>query len=420
MLAYFLFFLLYMVVPIYGPQVLNGVLEEKDTRIVEVLLAIVKTIELMVGKMAGIGLAGLTQIAVWMATMLVLSAPGVLGAMALGGGCRIPSVTPWVFVHFLLLFLVGFLMCASLYASIGAAFNNPQEAQQFASIPMVVMIACCSSHVPVLNDPNSTLSVVTLAHPVLHPDADGAAHRDPDAAALADPRSATCSAGFRRLPGLGLRPDLPGGDPDVRQEADLRRRSGAGSATHERSAGPTLRSRARARATCEATQSTGGGPGRAGTGAAEALAQVGSRPRLAHGLPGQLLGVGEGRLEVAVELLARRLELAPQAVDLDRLGADLGGVGVGAVEQRAQLLVAGAHLVAHRLGGGERVGAQPFEGGALLGAQLERVGDPLGAHLEPFLGPFRVAGGRCGRPGPAEGGQGRQAPAAIPARVPDG
>lgn len=93
-LAYFLFFLLYTVVAIYGQQVMNGVLEEKNTRIVEVLIATVRPLELMVGKLAGIGAAGLTQLAVWMVAMFVLSAPGLLGALALGGGgFQIPPVT---------------------------------------------------------------------------------------------------------------------------------------------------------------------------------------------------------------------------------------------------------------------------------------------------------------------------------------
>ncbi|MBZ0090226.1 MAG: ABC transporter permease, partial [Thermoanaerobaculia bacterium] len=169
MLAYFLFFLLYMVVTIYGQQVMNGVLEEKNTRIVEVLLAIVKPVELMVGKLAGIGLAGLTQLAVWMATMLVLSAPGVLGAMALGGGFQIPSVTAAVAVHFLLLFLLGFFFYSSLYAAIGAATNNAQEAQQFSGIVIPFLVGPVLLMLPVINDPNSTLSTVLSLIPPFTP-----------------------------------------------------------------------------------------------------------------------------------------------------------------------------------------------------------------------------------------------------------
>ena len=72
-----------MVTLLYGQQVMNGVLEEKSSRIVEVILATVRPIELLLGKLLGIGLAGLTQLGVWLATMAALSAPAVVGALAL-------------------------------------------------------------------------------------------------------------------------------------------------------------------------------------------------------------------------------------------------------------------------------------------------------------------------------------------------
>ena len=169
-LAYFLFFLLYTVVAIYGQQVMNGVLEEKNTRIVEVLIATVRPLELMVGKLAGIGAAGLTQLAVWMVAMFVLSAPGLLGALALGGGgFQIPPVTAPLVVHFLLLFLLGFFLFSSLYAAIGAATNNAQEAQQFAGIVIPFLVGPVLFMMPVINDPDSTLSTVLSLLPPFTP-----------------------------------------------------------------------------------------------------------------------------------------------------------------------------------------------------------------------------------------------------------
>jgi len=167
-LAYFLFFLLYTVVAIYGQQVMNGVLEEKSSRIVEVLISTVRPSELMVGKLAGIGLAGLTQLGVWMVTMLALSTPGVLGAMMVAGG-RLPTVSAGLVVHFLLLFLLGFFLFSSLYATVGAATNNAQEAQQFAGIVVPFLVAPVFFMVPVINDPDSTLSVVASLVPPFTP-----------------------------------------------------------------------------------------------------------------------------------------------------------------------------------------------------------------------------------------------------------
>ncbi len=168
-LAYFLFFLLYTVVAIYGQQVMNGVLEEKTSRIVEVLMATVRPSELLVGKLAGIGLAGLTQLGVWMATMLVLSTPGLIGAMAFAGSGQLPTISAALVVHFLLLFLLGFFLFSALYAAIGSAINNTQEAQQFAGIVLPLLIAPVFFMMPVINDPDSTLAVVLSLIPPFTP-----------------------------------------------------------------------------------------------------------------------------------------------------------------------------------------------------------------------------------------------------------
>ncbi len=169
-LAYFLFFLLYMIVMLYGQQVMNGVLEEKSSRIVEVILATVRPIELMVGKLLGIGLAGLTQLVVWLTTMVVLSAPAAVTALALASdGNMLPQVTVPLVMHFLLNFLLGYALFATLYATIGAATNNVQEAQQFVGFLVVFQIAPMFFLIPVINDPDSTLSVVLSMIPLFSP-----------------------------------------------------------------------------------------------------------------------------------------------------------------------------------------------------------------------------------------------------------
>jgi len=169
-LAYFLFFLLYMVVLLYGQQVMNGVLEEKSSRIVEVILATVRPIELLLGKLLGIGLAGLTQLVVWLTTMVALSAPAVVGALALvPADTKLPQVSLALVVHFLILFLLGFSLFATLYAAIGAATNNVQEAQQFAGFLVIFLVAPMFFMIPIINDPDSTLAVVLSMIPPLTP-----------------------------------------------------------------------------------------------------------------------------------------------------------------------------------------------------------------------------------------------------------
>ena len=169
-LAYFLFFLLYMVVMLYGQQVLNGVLEEKSSRIVEVLLASVRPLELMVGKLVGIGAVGLTQLGIWLVTMVTLSAPAVMTALAISpDGAQLPRVGATLMLHFLTLFLLGFGIFATLYAAVGAATNNIQEAQQYAGFIVIFLIVPMFLIIPIINDPDSTLAVVMSMLPFFTP-----------------------------------------------------------------------------------------------------------------------------------------------------------------------------------------------------------------------------------------------------------
>jgi len=169
-LAFAVFMVLYMTTLIYGQQVMLGVLEEKSSRVVEVLLSTVAPFDLMAGKIAGIGLAGLTQIAIWFATAAVLTAPGVVAIMAfLPAGTELPTLSPILVLHFFLLFILGYFFYATFYAMIGSAFNNPQEAQQMASLAVIFVVLPWIFFLPILNDPDSTLAVVTSLIPIFTP-----------------------------------------------------------------------------------------------------------------------------------------------------------------------------------------------------------------------------------------------------------
>jgi ABC-2 type transport system permease protein len=168
--AYILFFMLFLAILIWGQQVMNGVLEEKGTRVMEVLVSAVKPFELMMGKLSGICLVGLTQFAIWLLTLVVLSAPGVVAALGtLPDEFKLPSLAPSSALHFLFFFVMGFMVYASFYAALGAAFNNLQEAQQVAgtlsilfAIPAIVMPM-------VINSPSSSTSTVMSLIPLFTP-----------------------------------------------------------------------------------------------------------------------------------------------------------------------------------------------------------------------------------------------------------
>jgi ABC-2 type transport system permease protein len=169
-LAYLLFFMLYMVLVLYGQQVLTGVLEEKSSRVVEVIVSSVKPFELMLGKLLGIGLIGITQLAIWLGTLVAVTAPAVVASMSwIPEELDIPSLGFGVVAHFLGHFVLGFFLFSSLYAAIGAAFNNVQEAQQFSAVVVIFLVAPMVFFILVLNDPDSTLSMVSSLIPFFTP-----------------------------------------------------------------------------------------------------------------------------------------------------------------------------------------------------------------------------------------------------------
>ena len=170
MLAFGLCFTLYMVIVIYGQQVMQGVIEEKSSRIVEVIAAAIRPTELMTGKLVGICLVALTQLAIWVAAALVLTTPAILGAlMTLPAGMTLPEVPGVVIVHLFMLFLLGFFLYSSLYAMIGASFNSVQEAQQFAAVAVVFIVPPLLFMMPILNDPDSPLAVGMSLFPFFTP-----------------------------------------------------------------------------------------------------------------------------------------------------------------------------------------------------------------------------------------------------------
>jgi ABC-2 type transport system permease protein len=165
-----LFLLLYMSILIWGQQVMTGVLEEKGTRVIEVLISAITPFELMMGKLLGICLVGLTQLGIWLGTMVVLTAPGIVTSLAfLPAGTKLPSLTVGMLANLVLLFILGFFAYATLYAAIGSAFNNLQEAQQVASIAVVFVVAPVLVLNPIINDPNSTLAVTMSLIPLFTP-----------------------------------------------------------------------------------------------------------------------------------------------------------------------------------------------------------------------------------------------------------
>lgn len=127
--------LIYLSLFIYGAQVMRGVIEEKTSRIIEVIISSVKPFQLMLGKIIGVGLVGLTQFSAWiilsiLATKIAghaLSSGGMLGALA------VLQTIPFgkVLICFIFYFLGGYLLYSALFAAVGSAVDSETETQQF-------------------------------------------------------------------------------------------------------------------------------------------------------------------------------------------------------------------------------------------------------------------------------------------------
>jgi ABC-2 type transport system permease protein len=174
-LAYAMGFILYMAVLIYGQQTMTSVVEEKNSRIMEVLASSLTPFQMLLGKVLGVGAAGLAQMAIWGGSAALLSSQrGPLGALfgmnaATLQSLPIPSMPGGVLVVFLLYFLLGFLLYGALYAAIGAMCNSIQETQQYALFVTMFILVGFFAMFSVIRDPNSTLGMAMSLVPFFAP-----------------------------------------------------------------------------------------------------------------------------------------------------------------------------------------------------------------------------------------------------------
>jgi ABC-2 type transport system permease protein len=160
---------IYMSLTLYGSIIMGAVIEEKETRIAEVLFSSAKPFELMMGKLIGVGLASLTQVAIWVGSAGIIG--GYILAMASAGGMPIPipSLSPTFIIFFLVFFFLGFFCYATIFAIIGAMVTTSQEAQQFVFPPILISLVGLYSVFPVIRDPNSTYSFWASITPFVAP-----------------------------------------------------------------------------------------------------------------------------------------------------------------------------------------------------------------------------------------------------------
>ena len=165
-MAIALIMIIYMMVIMYGSHTLTAVIEEKSSRMVEVLLASISPGDLMLGKVMGIGLAGLTQFSIWSGTLFILSQQGVsVGEFSIDTA----FLTPVILINFIAFFLLGFFLYATLYAGIGAMCNTVQDSQQFHTPLLMGLILPMMMLSLVMRSPDSTVAVVLSLVPLFSP-----------------------------------------------------------------------------------------------------------------------------------------------------------------------------------------------------------------------------------------------------------
>lgn len=181
-------FVLYFFLVVYGSIVMQSIIEEKNSRILEVLVSTVRPFDMMMGKILGVASVALTQIAIWGVLLIVISAaviPAVMpddilaGVEAVRAGADAATMVPDMdieaiaalssimdtgyisqIVLLLLLFMMGgFLLYAAMYAAIGASVDQVQDAQQLTTPVMIPIIFAFIILTMVMNDPNSPLVV---------------------------------------------------------------------------------------------------------------------------------------------------------------------------------------------------------------------------------------------------------------------
>ena len=182
-------FLLYMSMILYGQVVLRGVLEEKSTRVAEVVVSSVSPETLLAGKVLGVGAVGLTQQAIWVAATLYLGsftapilarmapkgAAGAIGSSGAGGlaAMSMPEIHIGSLLLILLFFILGYGVYSSLYAAVGATVNSEQEAQQALAPILVLIVSSALVIQPAILNPSGTLarvmSMVPFSAPIIMP-----------------------------------------------------------------------------------------------------------------------------------------------------------------------------------------------------------------------------------------------------------
>src|SRR5215213_3611511 len=151
-------FVMYLAILMYGQIILGAVIEEKETRIAEILFSSVKPFALMMGKLVGVSLVALTQLAIWGIAFSAFALFGTGMLAASGIRASIPSIPFSHYVYFALFFLLGYFIYATIYALVGSMVTTAQEGGQLAMPIILILVVSFYLFLPVSRSPDSSFS----------------------------------------------------------------------------------------------------------------------------------------------------------------------------------------------------------------------------------------------------------------------
>jgi len=161
--------ILYMALIFYGVAVMRGILEEKSNRVMEVLLGSLSPDQLMTGKILGIGLVGLTQMAIYVASAGLLRLYAVASGLQADWSGALDTVSLAKMTYFFVFFLLGYFLYTSLFAAVGAVCNSEQEAQNLQSPLIMCLVVPMVATFFFVANPDSTPAVVVSLIPLFAP-----------------------------------------------------------------------------------------------------------------------------------------------------------------------------------------------------------------------------------------------------------
>ncbi|HWP44542.1 MAG TPA: ABC transporter permease [Blastocatellia bacterium] len=166
-IPYAMLMFIYITVFSYGVATMRGVIEEKQSRIAEIVVSSATPTQMMMGKLFGIGLVGLTQVSIWALSFFLISsvAAGLLGA----GASTVPNIPTSLLVYFVLFFVLGFFLFATLYVVVGAIVSTDEEAQQAQLPVMLLMVAPMLMFTMIMGNPAGSAAVAISMVPFFAP-----------------------------------------------------------------------------------------------------------------------------------------------------------------------------------------------------------------------------------------------------------